>query len=299
PTPSGAALFSVPLAGGALRGFAIDSTGKIVTKEAGTVLREDRRYHAVAAAFAGDRLVTAVVTDDASVVIDHVREDLGASTNLVTARGYTVADVPMTPLRQHHLAAVGGDEGVSALRFDATWAADGTHELSAVGPRTVTATSFRDDTMVAWSTGTSCHLARIGGARTSARPWACEHARIAVDSLARRGYMVFEAGEKVMISEIVVDGESELANVRVLLDGARAPKIVFDGERYWISYLNVRDDVVVGYLGAGGTLVSMALEGTQPMPRGYELAILDGSPWVFAVDGNGANAQQICLKALY
>jgi hypothetical protein len=99
-----------------------------------------------------------------------------------------------------------------------------------------------------------------------------------------------------MIAEIRVGGESEIANTRLLVDFARAPKIVYDGSRYWVSYINVRQDVVVGYIGGDGTLVSMALEGTQPYGDGYELAVVNSGVWVFAVDGAGAGAQRLCLK---
>jgi hypothetical protein len=99
-----------------------------------------------------------------------------------------------------------------------------------------------------------------------------------------------------MISQIRIGGESEIANTQLFLENARSPKIVFDGSRYWVSYINARQDVVVGYLATDGSLVSMALEGTQPMGEGYELAVINGGVWVFAVDGAGAGAQRLCLK---
>ena len=109
--------------------------------------------------------------------------------------------------------------------------------------------------------------------------------------------MLYEEAGNVMISDIRIGGESEIANTQLFLDKARAPKIVFDGTRYWVSYINERDDVVVGTLDtATGTLVSMALEGTQPMTEAYDLAVVSGAVWVFAVDGTGANAQRLCLK---
>jgi len=131
----------------------------------------------------------------------------------------------------------------------------------------------------------------------SSRNFPCLNGRIAVNPLERAGYMIYEEGaDKLMISQIRIGGESEIANSQLFLENARSPKIVFDGSRYWVSYINARQDVVVGYLNTDGTLVSMALEGTQPMGEAYELAVINGGVWVFAVDGAGAGAQRLCLK---
>jgi hypothetical protein len=194
---------------------------------------------------------------------------------------------------------VGDASGLTGIKFDGAWQTSGTTVVGAVAPQTMTATRYREDTMVAWSTSTSCHLSRVSAGITSARPYPCLAGRIAMNSEMRSGLMVFEDGaDKVMISEIRVGGESEIANQRLLVEGARAPKIVVDGIRYWVSYINVRQDVVVGYIGSEGTGVSMALEGTQPMGDGYELAVLNGGLWVFAVDGAGVGAQRLCLKGV-
>jgi len=297
-TPTGAAIFTVDRAGGPLRGFAIDGRGELETKEAGNVLRDDHVFSAVSAAYVDERLIVGAVTDEGSVTIDMVRADLDATFNLDTARGTMVADLPITHIRDERFAAVAdANTGVSGIRFDTAWQVAGTQVLSTKAPLSITSTRYREDTMVVWSTDSTCNLTRIAAERSSSRNFACAGARIAVNPLERGGYMVYEEGaDKIMLAQIKVGGESEIANTRMFLENAWSPKIVFDGSRYWISYLNARQDVVVGYLGADGSLVSMALEGTQPMGEGYELAVLSGGVWVFAVDGAGANAQRLCLK---
>jgi hypothetical protein len=297
PTPTGAAIFSVDRVGGPLRGFAIDGRGELETKEQGNIIRDDLTFTSVSAAFIDERLITAAVSAEGSVSIDMIRPDLGAHYNLSTARGTMVADVPMANVRDQRLSAIADTEGVTGIRFDTMWQTTGTQTLTAKAPRTITATRYREDTMVAWSTDSTCHLTRVGAEVMSSRNFPCLNGRIAVNPLERAGYMIYEEGaDKLMISQIRIGGESEIANSQLFLENARSPKIVFDGSRYWVSYINARQDVVVGYLNTDGTLVSMALEGTQPMGEAYELAVINGGVWVFAVDGAGAGAQRLCLK---
>jgi hypothetical protein len=302
PTASGgAAIFTVERAGGPLRGFAIDGKGELVTKDSGTILRDDHLFSAVSASYIDERLVTAAVTDEGSVVIDMIRPDLGATHNLSTARGTMVADVPVAQVRDHRLATVGDvGDGVMGIKFDTAWQTTGTTPITATAPRSMTATRYRDDTMVVWSTDTTCHSQRVAANISASRNFPCVNGRVAIDAASLAGYMIYEGDDdKLMISEITIGGESEISNTRVFLEGGRAPRIVFDGTQYWVSYLDQRDDVVVGTLDIkSGTLVSMAIEGTQPMSDAYELGLVGGATWVFSVDNAGANALRICLKAV-
>jgi hypothetical protein len=299
PTLTGAAVFSVDRAGGPLRGFAIADNGLLETKEQGNTVRDDMTFVGVAAALVDERIVTAAISDDGKVVVDLVRADLSSTVNLDTTFGTMVADVPMTPAREGRLVAIGDDDGIDGVRFDAGWQAMGEQQISKNAPLSMTATRYREDSMIAWSTSSTCHLTRVSAEITSSQPSPCLNARVATSNAERRGFMVYEEGaDKIMIAEIHVGTGNELAPAQLLVQPARAPKIVFDGSRFWVSYINARQDVVVGYVGKDNTLVSMALEGTQPLADGYELAVLGGFPWVFAVDGAGANAQRLCLKAV-
>jgi len=72
---------------------------------------------------------------------------------------------------------------------------------------------------------------------------------------------------------------------------------VFDGSRYWVSYIDARGDIVVGYLDGSNHLVSMALIGPKPARDAYELVMVDNHPWVFSVDpANGYMAHRMCLN---
>ena len=79
----------------------------------------------------------------------------------------------------------------------------------------------------------------------------------------------------------------------------RAPRVVFDGSRYWVSYLNDHNDVIVGYIDGNNHLVSTSLNGPQPANDAYEMTMIDHNPWVFTLDANGYEAHKMCLDAVW
>ena len=93
-----------------------------------------------------------------------------------------------------------------------------------------------------------------------------------------------------------MSAHNEIANQLLLAPGAKAPRITFDGTRYWISYTNLRNDIVVGYLDETNHLVSTAIEGMRPMQDAYELAFVNGAVWVYGLDDTGFNASKMCLR---
>jgi hypothetical protein len=297
PTATGAAIFAVERAGGPLRGFTIDGRGDIDTKVEGTTIRDDQPFTAVSAAFIDERLVTVAQGMQRNIEIDMIRPDLGAHVTLASAPGLFAGDAAVSRTRGDRFVAIGDTASLTGLRFDTAWQLSASQSLDATSVKSMSSARYFDDTIVAWSSGDTCTLDRVAAGRISERDFQCLNPRLAVNEQTRRGYMVFEdSSDNVMLSEIRINGESELANVRLLAPHARGPKIVFDGVRFWVSYLDQRNDVVVGYIDDKGTLISMALEGTQPLRSAYELAVTAGSVWVFSVDDAGIGAQRMCLK---
>src|SRR5688500_8977283 len=176
-TATGAAVFAVERSGGPLRGFMLNARGEIETKEGGTIIRADHAYTAVSVAYIDERLIAAGVTDEGSVTIDMVRNDLGQYHNLTTARGTLVADLPIAHAREQRLATVGGGDGVTAIRYDGAWQTMGSHLVDDSAPVPMTSTRFRDDTMVAWSTATQCTLSRVAAEVNSVRSFPCVNGR--------------------------------------------------------------------------------------------------------------------------
>ena len=83
----------------------------------------------------------------------------------------------------------------------------------------------------------------------------------------------------------------------LLRPDARSPRIAFDGTRFWITYLDARGDIVIGFLDEDNHLVSTGLVGPAPADGAYELAFVDGRIWVVSVDAtNGFMAHQMCAE---
>lgn len=293
-TPAGAAVFTTPRSGGAIKGLAIDGRGLVTGEESGTIIRDDHKFSSVSGAFVDERLVLASFGSD-RVMFDMIRDDLGARVELGSIEGDTLT--PFTSGRgSTRVTAVAGKSGVRTVTFDSDWKLATTEQLTTVETFALTATQYFDDALVAWSTADSCHVRRVGAAIESSRDFPCLGARIAVDEANLAGVLVYEADGNVMISDLRIGGESELANARLLAPDATSPRVTFDGSRFWISYLDLRADLVVGYL-EGSRFVSMSLEGLTPENGTHELALVNQRPWVFDLGMQGIAARGLCVVA--
>lgn len=291
----GAAVLAVPRTGGSLRGFLIDGRGLVIGNPTGTKIIGGN-FTGLSATVADGRVVVGLV-DGANVSVNVLRDDLGDFRSLASVNGSFVGDATVMHARGERITATGGANGMYMSSFDSAWAPSGTELLARSVPTSMTSTVYGNDAMVAWSTTTECHLQRYASNIHSQQSFACANPRVATNYDDRSGQLVFEQGESIMISDINVSATNELEKSNTLAPFGRAPRIVFDGTRYWISYLNVRGEIVVGYLDGKNTLVSMAVDGTQPFNDAYEIAIVNGGLWVYAVDAEtGFNAHKICLS---
>jgi hypothetical protein len=295
PTAHGAAVLAVPRTGGALRGFLVDGRGQVIGNPTGTKIIGGN-FTGLSATVADGRVVVGLV-DGANVSVNVLRDDLGDFRSLASVTGSFVGDATLMHARGTRITATGGANGMYMSSFDSAWAPSGSALLARSVPTSMTSTAYGNDAMVAWSTTTECHLQRYASNIHSEQPFPCANARVASNYDDRSGQLVYEAGEGIMISDIQVSAHNELATQNTLVPRGHAPRITFDGTRYWISYLNVHGDVVVGYLDGKNTLVSMAIEGTRPFNDAYEIAVINGSLWVYALDAEtGFNANKICLS---
>ena len=294
PMSQGAAILHVPRSGGALAGFLVDGRGLIMGDPRGTEI-VDGGFTGLSAAVVDSRLVVGL-TDGANVMVNVIRDDLGDYRKLAVTDGGFIGDTAVMHSRGNRIAATGGDTGLVMTTFDSAWTPMSSEVIARSVPTSMTSAAYGNDAMVAWAADDGCHLQRVASGIHSTQPFACRNPRLATNFVGQAAELVWEGGDNVMLSNIRASTHNEIANDRVLAPNGASPRIVFDGKRYWVSYLNSKGDVVVGYLNEDQTLVSLALEGTRPASGAYELAHIDGKTWVYAYDlETGFNATRLCL----
>lgn len=293
--PQGAAVLSVAKQGSALTGFLVDSRGLIMGDPYGTKIRTDGVYTGLSAAVVDSRLVVGLV-EGSNISVNVVRDDLGDFRELADVEGSFIGDATVMHARGNRVTTTGGATGMVLSTFDSAWAPMSSEVIARSVPTSMTSVAYGNDAMLAWSTDTSCHLQRVAAGAYSEQAFPCRNGRLAVDYASRAGFLVYEAGDAIMISDIRASAHNEIANENLLVPTGKSPRIAFDGQRYWVSYINVRGDVVVGYLDETNSLNSLAIEFTRPMAGAYDLAFVNGAIEVFAYDGEtGYNSHRICL----
>jgi hypothetical protein len=290
----GATILGVPKSGGILRGFQLDGRGLIIGDQAGIKVRTDGVYTGLSAGRIDGRLVVGLVKGS-QVSVTAIRDDLGDYRELAVVDGAFVGDSTVMHSRNTKITMTGGPAGMVMSTFDNGWAPMGSEVVARSVPTSMTSAAYGNDGMIGWSTETECHVQRVASGIHSMQPYPCKNGRIAADYDARGGYMVYEAGEHLMLAKIVADGHNQIASEQQIAQFAHSPRIAFDGQRYWVSYLDFHGDLVVGFLDDTDNLVSTAIEGTQPERDAYDLAVVAGVTWVYAADTNGVGATKMCL----
>jgi hypothetical protein len=163
----------------------------------------------------------------------------------------------------------------------------------------MTAATMGHSTVVAWTTKASCYMmtmfvAQPGPTSSTA---ACPSPRLAIDSATQHGQLVFEATDGIRVrgtQHTSFAGESQL-----IAHAGSAPRVLWDGHRFWISYLDATGAIVVGYLDGGdsGKYVSTTVVGPKPGASAYELAMIDGQVWVVSFVSEGIAASRLCIES--
>ena len=297
PTVTGAALFMVPKSGGMLRGFEVDGRGMVMGDPTGRKIRSDMAFTDVSATRLDDRYVIGLVSGN-QVRINVVKDDLSDYRESAVTDGTFVGDSTMMHARNTRISTTGGASGLTSTAFDSAWASMGSEVVAHSVPTSMTSAAYGNDAMIAWSTGTECHVQRVASGIESMQPYPCNNGRLAVNFAERGGWMVYERGESVMIARILADGHNQIANENQLARFGSSPRIAYDGANYWMSYVDYHGDIVVGMVDSTGLLDSTAIQGTQPLHDSYDLAIAAGSAWVFALDGTGSRDAPLRRRAV-
>src|SRR5213079_199505 len=112
-----------------------------------------------------------------NIEIDMIRPDLGARVSLASVQGTFIAGMGRT--RADRFATVGDANGLTGIRFDNAWQQAGTQSLNASGVLSMSSTRYFDDTLVAWSTESTCTLDRVAAGRVSTRDFTCLDSHVA------------------------------------------------------------------------------------------------------------------------
>lgn len=288
---NGAAIVSMPIGGGTARGMLVDARMRIVRDE--TIATG---YDKVSVSYAANRYAS-TASANGNVAVSLMADDLSSSQLVTSVAGNVVAKPAFYPVGPFNdlVMPVGGDNGLTLYRFADSFEPLDSRLVVATNPvESVTAAQFGSKTLAAWSTAKECFVAQISGLEAgdvAKSPLPCANPRLAVDPSTLYGILVYDgpSGATMRFTQGAKMFEThEYA-------GMAAPRALFDGKNFWMSYINLRGDVVVGIIDAKQEITSIGLEFTRPYDSSYELAMVEGSPWIFALDANGYSGHRLCV----
>jgi hypothetical protein len=130
---------------------------------------------------------------------------------------------------------------------------------------------------------------------TTSLPLACPNPKLSVNQKTGDAVMLFDSvdGIRMMPIHVTMFG----GDAPVIRADASSPRTVFDGTNFWVSYLDSRGDLVVGFLNNDYQPITMALGDTKPQRAAYELLLIDGQPTVVSLDASGYTAYKMCVEA--
>lgn len=290
---AGAAVLATPSTGGQLTGFTVDANMQIVTNQTKVPILTPFSMVGVSRI---DNRTVATAGDGSEVLVMLLDDALQNPVTIGKLPGAMIAPQGMLTADGGRVVPIGGASGVYAAQFDNAWQPAGQMALDGSVPtQGFTAVQLGAALLVAWSTNDSCYTATVYtnvSALVTHTTYACPHPRIALGE-AGTAAVVFEAPDGVRFASLA---HGQLGGSVPLRAGASAPRVTFDGTRSWVSYIDERGDIVVGFFEAG-QLVSAAISGTEPMPAGYEIVMMAGAPWVMSLDASGYTAHQLCVSS--
>jgi hypothetical protein len=290
-TPNGVSVVWVPTAGGDLSGINLDRNWRLSANpgvvQSGTWLRSSVTW------FDGT-LVTAEL-ESGAVKIFSSQPDLGGSSEIGCPIATAVSKQPLLHASSDTVLLTGWDLGLVVTPYDAALSSQPSMMSVASDPVTaLTATELGSKALAVWSTASTCFVEQVMDMATgigSSNAVPCSSPRVAASS--DMVALTFEGPSGIYLSTGAPDTIGS-ATARLLAPGGTSPRVTFDGTRFWISYLDGNGHVVAGYLSSTGELLTTSIT-TSPTHDAYEMLIVNGSPWVFAVDAGGLAATMLCL----
>ena len=289
PGDEGASLLA--LSSGTLFGYVIDPRMNVTSS---TKIDLGGTYSSVTASFVGGRVATTSI-NSSTVDLHQLDENLANPQFITSLAG--------THLAQPAFYTAGSDILMPVVTDDALWLHrfyDSLEPIDSVrvmpvpkAPRSLAAAELGGRLLTAFSTDYDCYLTltdAAGSGPTQMLTAACEHPRVAVSGAV--GTMLFDSVDGVRLMSI--NGDQLGGDAYVIRPATHTPRIVFDGTRFWVSYIDMRGDVIIGFLDGTRYPVTMSLAGPKPGTNAYDLVMIDGAPWVITLTTDGYSAHQMC-----
>jgi hypothetical protein len=292
----GATVLAVPETGGSITGFVLDARMNMI----GTGAKIDiaNSFSQVSVGFREGRVISTAI-EDGSVYLHLLDLDLQNPEWVAKFPGTNIAEPAFLRTQADLIMPVVGDDGLTLYRFaDSFEPIDSKHVMQTKPAVAMTSAQMGVATITAWSTELDCHIMQNatyapGPAVSISR--ACPSPRIAVNQKNGRANLLFESNEGVRL--MTIHATQMGGDAVVVRPDSTSPRILHDGTNFWISYLDARGDIIVGFLDAQNHLVSMSLAGPKPTRQAYELTMILGAPWIVALDSNGYTAHRMCVDA--
>jgi hypothetical protein len=294
-TPSGATVVWSAVAGSQMFGVDIAASRQLGTP--GIV--RDGSFTATSATYIDGKLVTAGV-NSTRTLIHEVPQPLATAVEIANIDGMFVGKTTLAHSGGDRVIATSCSSGLTMSAFDFQWnSSEGTLSVSTNATQNIDQAPMGGTAFAVWSTAASCHYeivtSRTTGTTRQTMSRSCDAARV-----ASSGFDVAIVFQESGRAGLVIDdaGTVSVTNA-AFVTGARSPRVLWDGARYWASYLDATDRIVVGYVDAGGSLVRAQLPDAAPASKAYELGMLDGQVWVFGVEPTtrSLSASRLCIPA--
>lgn len=292
----GATVLEAPLAGGTLIGVQLN---KRMGLESGNVskLVNDAAYTSATISYIQDRPVTASLADGA-LFLHMYDTDLTSPQLIAKLPGTALSEPSFFANGTDFVMPVGTADGLWMYRFqDSLEPIDQIHISTTKPVNYVTSAKMGNELLTAFSTDGECHIAYSTASKLIAEtvaPVACANPRISVDETKNDAVLLFDVADGVHMMPIhltMFGGDAPLVRA-----DTTAPRALFDGEYFWVSYLDGRGDLVVGVLDEDRHPITMSLGDTQPIDSAYSLVMIDGAPTIFSLEDTGYSMYRLCLN---
>jgi hypothetical protein len=291
--PDGAAVLATPREGGTLTGLLFDTHMEML---GASKLGIDGVYSQVVASDVKGRLLASAVEGNA--VQTYILDDKLENSQFVEkVPGTQLAEPAFYRAKDELVMPVAGDDGLWMHHFsDSFELLDSKHVVETAPARSMAAAQMGSSLFTTWSTDSACYMMlshSIGPGVDTRLPFPCENARIAVSPTTGDGLVVFDSVDGVHMMRV---SPSQFGGEPTFVRGkSTSPRTLFDGTTFWLSYLDPRGDIVVGFVDPSHGVVTMSLGGPKPAAGAYEFVMIDGSPWVFSVGDEGYSAYRMCV----